>query len=406
MRYLMKQFSDNNLCAKRQFKQLIVGICSVLLLLNSYATVLADTLPSVAKTPRPLIKQQLYGFDGQLQDPESGLQFLGTGYHRAYNPVTRRFMSQDTLSPFGKGGFNGYLFASNNPIMHQDPSGHFSMSVGSWVSMVLAFIGSAVIGALTGGVAAPEVAANDVAIVDGLIVTAETTASSAVATTASNMGANTINSLATTVVGEQIDKASGHQATMVQTSINFSMAVGMSVIGDVLGIIGGKLFNGAISGMKKKLIDDFMSFENEDFSTIDDVVDEITSSAPKTETGLMRVSQYYNRRAMGFGNYKLTHSFMTFEFDSPLKTGELDEARYIFTAEHAYPKNKYAVWLPSEFMKRVKKFPRIGLKRQTTIDWQTLITRLREKDNTPYSLFNYNCHHYCASFFDALIANG
>ena len=38
-------------------------------------------------------------------------------------------MSMDSLSPFGKGGFNGYIFASNNPVMYQDPSGHTAQSV-------------------------------------------------------------------------------------------------------------------------------------------------------------------------------------------------------------------------------------------------------------------------------------
>ena len=37
-------------------------------------------------------------------------------------------MSMDSLSPFGKGGFNGYIFASNNPVMYQDPSGHTAKS--------------------------------------------------------------------------------------------------------------------------------------------------------------------------------------------------------------------------------------------------------------------------------------
>ena len=151
MRYSMKQSRHNSLFAKLQLKQLIASIGSVLLLLNSYATVLADTMPTLPKVPQSLINHQLYGYDGQLQDPESGLQFLGKGYHRAYNPVTRRFMSQDTLSPFAKGGFNGYLFASNNPIMHQDPSGH--MSSNFWLNIVAGIVGvvSTVLAPFSGG---------------------------------------------------------------------------------------------------------------------------------------------------------------------------------------------------------------------------------------------------------------
>jgi len=71
--------------------------------------------------------QKLFGFDGQLTDPQTGWQFLGKGY-RAYNPLLHRFMSQDSMSPFDKGGINGYVFANNNPIMKFDPSGHYSTS--------------------------------------------------------------------------------------------------------------------------------------------------------------------------------------------------------------------------------------------------------------------------------------
>ena len=78
----------------------------------------------------PLLSHTLQGFNGQLLDPKSGYQFLGKGYHRAYNPAIQRFISEDSLSPFGKGGFNGYLFTNNNPIMYQDPSGHLPQWLG------------------------------------------------------------------------------------------------------------------------------------------------------------------------------------------------------------------------------------------------------------------------------------
>ncbi len=85
----------------------------------------------------PLVQQNLWGFDGKLKDPASGYQFLGQGYHRAYNPVMRRFMSMDSASPFGKGGFNGYIFAKNNPVMYGDPSGH----IPSWLGWALDIVG-------------------------------------------------------------------------------------------------------------------------------------------------------------------------------------------------------------------------------------------------------------------------
>ena len=93
-----------------------------------------------------LINQKSYGFDGQRTDNETGFQFLGNGY-RAYNPILRRFMAYDSISPFDKGGINGYIFATNNPVLFQDPSGHSSQLLG-WV------IGAAIgisTGILTGG---------------------------------------------------------------------------------------------------------------------------------------------------------------------------------------------------------------------------------------------------------------
>ncbi|RDB35942.1 MAG: hypothetical protein DCC88_07395 [Spirobacillus cienkowskii] len=68
-----------------------------------------------------------YGFNGELTDSSSGLQILGNGY-RAYNPKLRRFIQYDVHSPFGKGGINGYIFANNNPIMFQDPTGESATS--------------------------------------------------------------------------------------------------------------------------------------------------------------------------------------------------------------------------------------------------------------------------------------
>ncbi len=100
----------------------------------------------------PLVQQNLWGFDGELKDPASGYQFLGQGYHRAYNPVMRRFMSMDSASPFGKGGFNGYIFAKNNPVMYGDPSGHIPTWLGWALDIVGEVAGVAMIvgGAVTG----------------------------------------------------------------------------------------------------------------------------------------------------------------------------------------------------------------------------------------------------------------
>lgn len=77
---------------------------------------------------KPDIPQHV-GFNGQLTDDQTHWQFLGKGYHRAYNPELARFLHQDSLSPFGKGGINGYRFAQNNPVMNTDSNGHFALTL-------------------------------------------------------------------------------------------------------------------------------------------------------------------------------------------------------------------------------------------------------------------------------------
>ena len=68
---------------------------------------------------------QYIGFQGQLTDPMTSLQFMGQGT-RAYSPSLRRFISYDALSPFNQGGLNGYTFANNNPMVFEDPNGHMA----------------------------------------------------------------------------------------------------------------------------------------------------------------------------------------------------------------------------------------------------------------------------------------
>lgn len=61
-------------------------------------------------------------FNGEMQDDLSGNYFLGNG-HRIYSPIQMRFISYDQLSPFGRGGLNGYAYCSNDPINFTDPTG-------------------------------------------------------------------------------------------------------------------------------------------------------------------------------------------------------------------------------------------------------------------------------------------
>lgn len=88
---------------------------------------LPATIPYTAFGYRSLVSG-LLGFNGQLQDPQTGGYLLGNGY-RAYSTVLMRFLSPDSVSPFGKGGCNSYAYCSGDPVNAIDPSGR----TGIWV---------------------------------------------------------------------------------------------------------------------------------------------------------------------------------------------------------------------------------------------------------------------------------
>lgn len=64
---------------------------------------------------------------GQLRDPFKGIYHLGNG-HRCFDPALMRFLSPDTLSPFGAGGVNAYAYCQGDPINSQDNSGRMGSS--------------------------------------------------------------------------------------------------------------------------------------------------------------------------------------------------------------------------------------------------------------------------------------
>lgn len=75
----------------------------------------------------------LLGFNGERLDAVTGHYLLGNGY-RQFNPVLMRFVSPDSLSPFGKAGLNTFAYCSGNPVDFSDPSGHFRVSkLLSWI---------------------------------------------------------------------------------------------------------------------------------------------------------------------------------------------------------------------------------------------------------------------------------
>lgn len=79
----------------------------------------------------------LSGFNGENRDPQTGHYWLGNGY-RILNTVLRRFQSVDSLSPFGIGGLNSYVYSGGDPINYSDPTGHVNVKLlGDALELVL-----------------------------------------------------------------------------------------------------------------------------------------------------------------------------------------------------------------------------------------------------------------------------
>ena len=70
----------------------------------------------------------ILGYTGQPCDRLTNHYLLGNGY-RAYSCILMRFLSPDTLSPFGKGGRNTYAYCEGDPTNNVDPSGHMLRKV-------------------------------------------------------------------------------------------------------------------------------------------------------------------------------------------------------------------------------------------------------------------------------------
>lgn len=98
--------------------------------LRQHAVQACPPTPYTAFGFRPIANElpSVLGFNGQLQELRTGDYLLGNGY-RAYNPVLMRFLSPDSVSPFGNGGCNSYVYCSGDPVNALDPSGHVNIWV-------------------------------------------------------------------------------------------------------------------------------------------------------------------------------------------------------------------------------------------------------------------------------------
>ncbi len=166
--------------------------------------------------PKPI---QHFGFDDQLTDSQSRWQFLGKGY-RAYNPMLHRFMAQDSMSPFDKGGINGYVFARNNPIMAYDPTGHFS-----WSALLLQLVPHTVGG--FAGWAVGSVIAGGLGVAAGALMSSKALAMVGFAL----IGA--ISSAGGAYVGQGIDTGNWHPQTSLASAA--LLGAGLGAAGAYLG---------------------------------------------------------------------------------------------------------------------------------------------------------------------------
>lgn len=66
--------------------------------------------------------ESLLGFNSERPE-QSGVYILGNGY-RPYSTLLMRFLTTDSLSPFGKGGINAYAYCAGDPTNYIDPTGH------------------------------------------------------------------------------------------------------------------------------------------------------------------------------------------------------------------------------------------------------------------------------------------
>ena len=67
------------------------------------------------------------GFNGARYDLLAQAYALGQGY-RFYSTNLMRFLAPDSLSPFGQGGLNSYVYCSGDPVNRMDPDGHADFS--------------------------------------------------------------------------------------------------------------------------------------------------------------------------------------------------------------------------------------------------------------------------------------
>ena len=119
---------------------------------------------------------QHFTFNGQYQDPATGLVDLKA---RSYDPVTQRFISQDSYPLW-----NRYNFANADPINHVDPTGHSAAQVVNYTLNGIGLVGSLVGAAFSGGATLPLAASISGGLAASTGIAAQATADAGASETA------------------------------------------------------------------------------------------------------------------------------------------------------------------------------------------------------------------------------
>lgn len=175
---------------------------------------------------RTMADLQLPAFNGQRLDAASRLYFLGNG-RRAYDPELMVFLQVDELTPFGKGGLNGYAYCACNPSNMVDPSGLWP----SWLKWVLTGAALA-LSIVTVGFAAPALAAAVSAGAAGMLI-----ASKAAVLVGAGLGVVS-GTLSTAALGvAEVDKAMGWDRSNHINNLGWA-AFGFSIASLAVGVGG------------------------------------------------------------------------------------------------------------------------------------------------------------------------
>ena len=84
------------------------------------------------------------GFNGEMREATPEWYLLGNGY-RTYNSRLMRFHSPDSLSPFGEGGLNAYIYCEGEPVMNSDPTGQSVWALSRFVQSMTGRVGNVAI---------------------------------------------------------------------------------------------------------------------------------------------------------------------------------------------------------------------------------------------------------------------